>query len=763
MRTTGWSFGLVVFWLIFSLPAQADLAFEENRGQTDGQVRFLARAPGYTLFLTSSEVVLVPRDGAPPTRLRWRGANPAPSVSGEGELPGRSHYLVGKDPAKWRTGISSYARVRYRSVYPGIDLVFHGNPRQLEYRLEVSPGADPLAVRLSVEGADGKAAAGGGPVLAYSTYLGGSSVDRGHAMAVDAAGNAYVTGETQSVDFPATGSGPRGVDAYVTKIAPDGSLVYSLFLGGSAADSGQGIAVDAQGRAIVAGFTGSSDFPRVSPLPASFQGEEEDAFVAKIAPSGASLLYSTRLGGANRDEARGVAVDAAGNAYLAGATLSADFPTVNAFQTTLFASDFLEPDAFVAKLSPGGSQLVYSTYLGGGGRDQIEGIAVDAGGHAVVAGYTHSYEFEIPPAGAVQASRPRSRIVLASHSYSEPDAFVAKLRPAGSSLVYFQRITGGGSDYATDVAVDAAGNAWVSGQTDSQDFPVRDAFQPALNGPTDAVVLKLSSGGEVLWATYLGGRDEETSLGIAVDAAGDAWVAGATDSTDFPLRNPVQAECAPAVGSLGRCVTDAFITELRPDGSGLLFSTFLGGSVGAPGGYDPIDAAVGIAVDPRGSAYVTGVTTSVDFPTVDAFQPSYGGGAQDAFVVRLSQNRPPLCTSASASPSVLWPPNGKLRPIAIRGVTDPDGDRVSITITSIRQDEPLSRRGSPDGSGVGTSTAQVRGDRKGSGDGRVYHLGFTASDGQGGSCTGEVTVCVPHDQARRTCGDGGALYDSTGR
>ena len=361
------------------------LGFEANRGQADRAVKYLSRGPGYTLLLTSSEAMMALRDG-PAVRMRWTGANARSKVEGLERLPGQTNYFLGSDPSRWRTGVPSFRKVRYPGLYPGIDLVLYGQQGRLEYDWVVSPGADLGAVRLEFAGAetrvdergdlvvkvsgaelrhqrpriyqeaDGarKALPGGyrllgdgqvgfevegydpglplvvDPVLVFSTYLGGSSSETGHGVAVDGAGNVYVTGETWSTDFPMVQAyqtklgGTR--DAFVTKLNASGSaLVYSTYLGGGNVEVAYGIAVDDAGSAYVAGYTYSQDFPTQNPIQASLQGTQ-DAFVAKLAPTGSSLVYATYLGGTGGDGATGIAVDAARNAYLTGITSSVAFP-----------------------------------------------------------------------------------------------------------------------------------------------------------------------------------------------------------------------------------------------------------------------------------------------------------------------------------------------------------------------------------------------------------------------------------------------------
>ena len=700
------------------------LHFEANQGQIHKDVRFLSRGAGYSLYLTADEAVLVlakpnpdaKRDARPqakPVALRMSlvGASRKPRVSGLDQLPGKANYFIGKDPAKGHTDVPTYAKVHYREVYPGIDLVYYGNQRQLEYDFVVAPGADPKRIVLGFKGADKleidaqgelvlrvagneirqhkpvvyqemdgvRTEIEGGyvlkgakrvgfklaafdrnrplvidPVLAYSTYLGGSNDDRGRGIAVDAAGNAYVTGETLSINFPRT---PRVLqtsfaggfyDAFVTKLNSTGSaLVYSTYLGGSSSDRGFGIAVDAGGNAYVTGISGSDNFPTT---PGAFQRVNSgagDAFVTKLNPRGSALIYSTFLGGSNSDSGFGIAVDTAGYAYVTGPTDSANFPTTaGAFQTTISGSQ----NAFVAKLNPAGSALVYSTYLGGMFSDHGEGIAVDADGNAYVTGGADSPNFPTTK-GAFQAAFGGSA-----------DAFVAKLNPTGSALVYSTFLGGNIFDSGHGIAVDADGNAYVTGQTNSTNFPTTaGAFQTSVGAGIcdpfmathceDGFVTKLDSTGSALvYSTYLGGSGRELGYAIAVDKVGSAYVAGWSDSTDFPTT-------AGAFQPVSGGGTDVFVSKLNPTGSALVYSSYLGGT-----GNDSGNSVVSIAVDANGNAYVTGATESSDFPiTPGAFQTSFGGGTcffglpcNDAFVAKIADVVvKPLATAAvSAQPTI---------------------------------------------------------------------------------------------------------------
>ena len=682
------------------------LHFEANRGQTHRDVRFLARGAGYSLFLTPTEAVLTlikpeplarkraargsSRPRGPVTgvvlRMTLAGANPDPRVTGLEELPGKANYFIGNDTAKWRTDVPTYAKVHYQEVYPGIDLVYYGKQRELEYDFVVRPGADPSAIALRLTGADKvevdvqgdlvlHTAAGpirqqkpfiyqevggvrkeipGGyvlkgeqhvgfkvaahdarrplvidPILSYSTYLGGSGEDRSHAIAVDAAGNAYVTGVTLWPDFPTTAGAFQtsfggGFHAFVTKLNPTGSaLVYSTYLGGNGAEESYAIAVDAAGNAYVTGRTVSPDFPTTAGAFQTTYGDGQDAFVTQLDAAGSTLVYSTYLGGDRYDEGNAIAVDPAGNAYVSGLTQSFNFPTTaGAFQTRGVGGS----NAFVAKLDPAGSALVYCTYLGGSGGTGGGSLAVDASGNVYMEGGTDSIDFPTTT-GAFQTT----------YGGGISDGFVAKLDPAGSALVYSTYLGGSGEDSTTGLAIDAGGNAYVTGLTDSTNLPTTmGALQTIYGGGiNDAFVAKLDATGSVLvYSTYLGGSGTDYALGIAVDAAGNAFVTGNTNSSDFPT---TATAFQTTYGGGGCC--DAFVTQLDAAGSALIYSTYLGGS-GNDGG-----SAIAVDASPGSNAYVTGFTNSGDFPTTaGAFQASNARVSEfvsDAFVAKITDAVPP--------------------------------------------------------------------------------------------------------------------------
>jgi len=656
------------------------LSFIANAGQANANVQFIVKAGEQTIFFTPQAIVFATSEHTEDeltrgsvVRLRFTGANEEVKVGGEKPLPGVANFFLGNDPEQWRANVPTYAAITYHDLYPGIDLVYSGKQGRLKSEFVVAAGADPTVIimdysgvssmyvrddgslvletpigklveeppliyqvideaRITVEGGyrllgEGQVAFSLGeyvttepliidPAFVYSTYLGGSIEDYGRGIAVDGLGNAYVTGETISDDFPTQDPlqpyyGGGDYDAFVVKLNPSGSaLVYSTYLGGSADDRAHGIAVDSWGNAYITGYTYSDDFPTQNPLQPDYGGVYYDAFVAKLNPSGSALVYSTYLGGSIEDYGRGIAVDASGNAYVTGETISDDFPTQNPLQPEQCTG---LRDAFVAKLNPSGSALVYSTYLGGRQADGGYGIAVDSLGNAYVTGYTFSDDFPTqnplhPGDGGIYSG----------------DVFVAKLNPLGSALVYSTYLGGSNRDYGHGIAVDSWGNAYITGYTYSDDFPTQNPLQPdSGGGNSDAFVAKLNpSGSALLYSTYLGGTGGDQGWDVAVDGSGNAYVTGATYSVDFPTQNPLQPY-------YGGEYSDAFVAKLNPSGSALVYSTYLGGRQ-ADGGY-------GIAVDSWGNAYITGYTYSDDFPTQDPLQPNYGGGWRDVFVAKIGE------------------------------------------------------------------------------------------------------------------------------
>ncbi len=542
------------------------------------------------------------------------GANKNPEVFAKGLLEGKVNYFIGNDPARWKTNIPTYQSVVYKEMYKGIDIKFYGNNQQLEYDIIVKPGANPSHVKFSYEGITGlrvtehgelevslkdgkliqkkpyvyqeidgkrieiegkfrvKSAESGvhnpkskvqnpkfmygfqvakydrsqpliiDPTLAYSTYLGGSNIDVGYGIAVDTDGNAYVTGYTYSTNFPTKnaiqGSNAGYIDVFITKLNAAGSaLVYSTYLGGSDLDTGLGIAVDTARNAYVTGWTNSANFPTAHAIQGSFAGGY-DAFITKLNAAGSALAYSTYLGGSAADFGTGIVVGTAGDAYVTGQTNSTNFPIKNAIQ----GSNAGYIDVFITKLNAAGSALAYSTYLGGSSSDQGYGITVNTAGDAYVTGQTNSTNF--PTKNAIQSS-----------NAGYIDVFITKLNAAGSALAYSTYLGGSDLDTGLEIAVDTIGNAYVTGQTYSTNFPTANAIQDSNAGDDDVFITKLNAAGSALvYSTYLGGSDLDRGLEIAVDTAGNAYVTGYTESTDFPTAHAIQG------GNAGS--GDAFVSKI---------------------------------------------------------------------------------------------------------------------------------------------------------------------------------------------------------
>jgi len=512
------------------------------------------------------------------------------------------------------------------------------------------------------------------PILSYSSYLGGSAEDLGFGVAVDAEDNVYVVGSTGSTDFPSAeslqSSNGGTADAFVAKFSADGtSLVYSTYLGGTGFDRGTGIAVDSSGNAYVTGSTTSVNFPTTTGAwQTTFGGGTcgtsscSDGFVAKLGPAGASLVYSTYLGGIRADSGQGIALDSSGDAFVVGSTDSVDtFPTASPLQSTSGGGI----DAFVSKLDPGGSSLLYSTFLGGNDADLGQGIAVDSAGNATITGVTFSTNF--PTSSPLQAA-----------SGGSGDAFVTRINSTGSApLVYSTYLGGSGLDRGFAVALDSTGNAYVTGDTTSANFPVTaGSFQETYADGGDAFVVKLAaSGATTSFATYLGGVDTEQGLAIVPDSTGSVFVTGFTRSADFPVMSPVQETFGGGMCGSAAC-SDAFVTQLNPTGTALAYSTFLGG------GYADVGRA--LALDTSGEVVIAGSTASANFPaTPGAVQFARGGTGpiDDAFVAKISPRDAPAIalapqaldfgdhpTGATSDPLVVTVTDTGSQPLTISGV-----------------------------------------------------------------------------------------------
>jgi hypothetical protein len=681
------------------------LAFTINKGQWPDSIGFRANSGGTTMWFTPGGAYyqftrrveskdearrsdLVGRDRGSfgnstdsietmLIKASFVGCNQNRQLSGDNLLEYKCNFFLGNDTSTWQADVPNYGAVTYKEVYSGIDLKYYGDGRNMEYDFIVAPGADYSQIKINYEGAKSLALNESGdlviqtgwgtvtekaplvyqvdgqdrtlikasymlgetgsfgfalgqaynpslslvidPVLSYSSYLGGSGDDNGIGIAVDRVGSVFVTGWSEATDFPTfspiNGSLNGARDVFVSKMNPAGNgILYSTYLGGSGLDFAYGIAVDSLGSAYVTGWTNSSDFPTASPFDASFGGGPEDVFVAKLSPSGNSLAYSTYLGGSGNEEGYDIKVDKSGSAYVTGATNSTDFPTVSPFDGGLSGTT----NAFVTKLSPTGSSLVYSSYLGGSINDYGERIAIDGSGNAYLTGRTESSDF--PTVSPFHVSLGGS-----------VDAFVTKVNPAGSNLVYSTYLGGSGQEFGYGIAVDSFGSAYLTGWTSSTDFPTANPLHGSLGGgPEDVFVTKLSpNGNSLVYSTYMAGSSNEEGYDIAVDLTGSAYVIGSTHSSNFPTVSPID-------GTLNG-TTDAFAFRLSPTGSSLVYSTYLGGSND--------DYAWTIALDTAGSAYLTGSTKSPDFPTASPFDGSWNGG-WDAYVIKLKGG---CCTGTSGN------------------------------------------------------------------------------------------------------------------
>jgi PKD repeat protein len=635
------------------------LFFVKNEGQMDSRVRFYERSRGCETFFTDDSIVFAvtrategpfegPSSGleeGPPRqpgnshliRLTPLGMQRNVHLSAEDAQAGKTNYFIGDDPDRWRTDIPTYRSLVYRDAYPGVDFKFYGNNQQLEYDIMVQPGADLSRVRLQYSGIDRLEITDTGDLIIHVTAGLTLTQRKPVAYQVIEGKRVELTG-TFRIGNEALGSTPLEASDGVREGSPeavqshpsttndqghvfgfevasydrryplviDPILIYSSYLGGIGSDYGYALAVDASGQVTLTGHTLSHDFPTQEPFHGPYGGTYAKVFVTKLNAAGDALVYSTYLGGNGRDYGYGIALDEAGNTYIAGYTDSTNFPKKNAYQKARAGGW----DAFVTKLGPDGKTLVYSTYLGGTKDEGATAIAVDSRGQAYITGRTASRKLPL-----VSPFQPQ-------FGGGESDAFVAKFNAAGKGLIYSTYLGGNDRDGGSAIAVDSSGNAYVTGTTRSSNFLLENPFQNTRMGSQDAFLLKLNPAGDALvYSTYLGGADQEEGRGVAVDSSGSAYVTGATRSADFPVKNPGPGREHNA-GSF-----DGFITKFSPGGNAISYSTYLGGA-GA-------DYGSAIAVDTAFNAYVSGHTASRDFPLEQAFDTEHGS-LWDGFVAKLN-------------------------------------------------------------------------------------------------------------------------------
>ncbi len=713
------------------LYAALPLSFEANLGQTHPNVNFISRGRGYSLFLTGDEAVLTLKSQSPASpspldrknplaaaktaspksdihpnraesvlRMKLVGANARAKVAGTEELPGKANYFIGNDPSKWRTNVPTFAKVRYENIYPGVNLVYYGTREgELEYDFVVAPGADPNSITLGINAGahaplridpNGNLVVGlpsGNlelhkpvvyqparssqspaeqrqavpahytldaqnyvrfecgpydhsrelvidPVLIYATYLGGTGGDIGYAITVNSTtDDAYIAGVTNSTNFPL--SKTPGVlpyqntnkgdgDAFVSQLDSAGSkVVYSTYIGGSGSDTATAITLF-NSNAYITGYTTSADFPVMAP-PGSgtttpFQqlySGNTDAFVLELNNLGSVLVYSTYLGGSGADFGQGIVVDSSGNAYVAGTTQSSNFPVLNAYQPNSNGGQ----DAFVSELNFTGENLLYSTYLGGSRAETGQAIALDKNNNIYLTGYTNSPDF--PIFSPLQAALGGG-----------VDTFVTELKADGTPPEFSTYLGGSADDRAYGIALDGSQNIYITGATTSTDFPTTaHCIQTSLQGASNAFFSKLApAGASLLYSTFLGGSGTDQANAIAVTPGGAAFITGFTNSSDFPTSHPIQAILG--LSNNGLCGTapcqDAFVAQIDLSQTiPLVYSTYLGG--------DKEDFGQGIAVDTTGNPFITGSTSSDNFPAIagGSFSSALTGNAGNAFLAKI--------------------------------------------------------------------------------------------------------------------------------
>ena len=702
------------------------IGFEPNLGQAEAGISYLARGSGYTLAFQPEGVTLyLAGEEGPSLRLRFSNANRTPQLDAIAPLGSYSNYLLGQDSEGWVSSVPSYHRLLYRDLYPGIDLLWYGNGRWIEYDFLVAPGADPKQIGMLLEEvqAEGKSwidpsgnlRAGRGekawmlraptiyqppsgeevsrigesvssrwrppsppegsrriegsydlqengeirfalgqydvtrpliidPVLEFSTYFGGIGMDVANVVRVDRSGNIYLAGETESLNFPTRAgfSSTMGgtSDAFVVKLNPSGTaILFSTFLGGrNPGDRIWDLQVDEMGQILVCGETNSLNFPVSEDAGQRFFRGNTDGFLSILTPDGRTLAYSTYLGGSFQDIAYGLAIEEAGSVVVTGQTRSSNFPTRRALQPDLLGAS----DVFLTRIDKQG-EIQLSTYLGGPDHDPTGtgeeigySIAVDPEGNIYLAGLTGSPGF--PTVRAVQP-----------HFGGVEDGFVCKLAPSGETILFSTFLGSSRSDTLRGLAVDAFGQAHVTGSTFFGDYPTASPLQPIYRGNTDAFVTKLSATGDrLLFSTFLGGTGPENigtlrstvpSSALAIDRVGNVYLTGKTGSRDFPVVAPLQGEL--------HGDSDSFVSVIDPAGSSLLFSTFFGSRFTGINWVD--ERALGVTVNPSGTIYLAGQVLQNDLLTKRPLQGTYGGGLSDAFLAVISSGQETRLAPVSAA------------------------------------------------------------------------------------------------------------------
>jgi hypothetical protein len=596
------------------------IAFEENVGQTDSRVRFVARAGSATAFVLPDALVVrtsrkstatgAKADVAAAVRLQFEGAAPNAPVSGEDMLPGQAHYFIGSDSSRWHSGVRTYGRVRASNVYEGVDAVYYEADGDLEYDFVVAPHADPAQIRFAITGGESVSVDETGD-LVIKTPAGDLRQRAPRLYQETGSGRIPVSGGFRMLGAGRVGIAVGGYDPG-RPLVIDPVVDFGTRIGGSLSDTALDVAVDASGAVYAVGYSSSVDFPVTVGVLSEFRGSSSDAFVTKLDASGQVLLFSAYVGGSGLDLGQAIALAADGGVVVCGYTSSSDFPVAAGVQPAP-GNPAGGGDGFVLKLTATGSTLTYATYLGGSGDDSCMDVAAVGDGSIVVCGSTWSSDLP-------------TQLPLFGYSGGR-DAFVARIAAGGSAFVFSTFLGGSLSEEAASVSIDINNNILVAGSTETTfefptpaiPFPVVNAVTPVFGGQTDAFAAKLSPTGQVLYySTPLGGRGVEYAYDTCVDASGSLYVVGLTASTDFPVAGPVTS-------SLASGSTDGFVTKLSPAGDALTFSRFIGGTGS--------DALYGAAILENGSIAAFGYSNSTDVPLANEFQSSLGGSADGLMVV----------------------------------------------------------------------------------------------------------------------------------
>jgi len=599
------------------------LYFIQNEGQGAAQSLFYAKTSKYSLWLTRNSMVFdiewngvaQPAAGRDMSTLSFLGAEKSPEVFPLDMAEYQINYFIGSDESKWRARVPTSKAILYQKLYPNIDLKVYGTENQIEYDWIIKPGGDVSDIRFLFEGVK-ETRIDEEQNLNVITNFSEFKHLKPVCCQFIAGARVPVEGLFKKIDNSTYGIEVEEYNQDYELIIDPIILVYSTFLGGTSYDVPEAIAVDSQGAVYITGITYSANFPTMNPIVDEFISTYKMAFVTKINSEGSGLVYSTFLGGSDDDRSYDLAIDSAGAAYIVGKAASEDFPLMNPFQADNKGSD----DVFITKISPDGSNLVFSSFLGGTGQEWGVGIAVDNKGAAYVTGATTSADFPIKKAF--------QKKYKGAESPTYPwDCFISKIHPQGNRLVYSSFLGGNGFDFAKKVAVNSKSEAIITGDTSSQNFPTKKAVQKNISGMSDVFICKIhKSGRRLRYSTYLGGSDYENSKGIAVDSHGVAYVTGDTASDDFPFMNNLQELM---IKDNDEEENDIFVIKLSANGKKILYSSSLGGS-----NYESVKD---IAIDSTGAAYITGVTYSEDFPTLNPYQKILKGES-DAFISKLSPN-----------------------------------------------------------------------------------------------------------------------------